>query len=105
VQIVVGHRDGIPIHIHDVADVVIGSELRTGAATENGTEVVLGTVFMLIGENSRTVSERVHAKMGESTRRFPRASSPRPSITAPTWSTRPSTRSRKISLRARCWSS
>ncbi len=70
-DIVVSHRDGQPIHIHDVADVVIGSELRTGAATENGKEVVLGTVFMLIGENSRTVSERVHAKMDEVNRTLP----------------------------------
>ena len=70
-DIVVSHRDGQPIHIHDVADVGLGSELRTGAATENGKEVVLGTVFMLIGENSRTVSERVHAKMEEVNRTLP----------------------------------
>lgn len=70
-SIVVSHRDGQPIHIHDVADVVLGSELRTGAATENGQEVVLGTVFMLMGENSRTVSERVHAKMTEINRTLP----------------------------------
>lgn len=70
-DIVVSHRDGQPIHIHDVADVGLGSELRTGAATENGQEVVLGTVFMLMGENSRTVSERVHAKLHEVNRTLP----------------------------------
>ena len=43
----------------------MGKELRTGAATENGEEVVLGTAFMLIGENSRTVSQRVAAKLEE----------------------------------------
>jgi cobalt-zinc-cadmium resistance protein CzcA len=64
-NIVVGNRGGIPIHMHDVADVFLGKELRNGGATKNGTEVVLGTVFMLIGENSRTVSERVHAKVAE----------------------------------------
>ena len=37
----------------DVAQVTIGSELRTGAATQNGHEVVLGTVLMRVGENSR----------------------------------------------------
>src|SRR3546814_16535130 len=44
------------IRIADVADVGMGEELRTGAATENGQEVVLGTVFMLAGENSRIVA-------------------------------------------------
>jgi cobalt-zinc-cadmium resistance protein CzcA len=70
-QIVVGNRDGIPIHMDDVADVFLGKELRNGGATKNGTEVVLGTVFMLIGENSRTVSERVHAKMTEINKSLP----------------------------------
>jgi cobalt-zinc-cadmium resistance protein CzcA len=70
-QIVVGNRDGIPIHMDDVADVFLGKELRNGGATKNGTEVVLGTVFMLIGENSRTVSERVHAKVAEINKTLP----------------------------------
>lgn len=48
----------MPIHIRDVATAGEGRELRTGAATENGREVVLGTTFMLIGENSRAVSRR-----------------------------------------------
>ncbi|MGQ3890170.1 efflux RND transporter permease subunit [Legionella sp. CNM-1927-20] len=55
--------EGIPIHIRDVAKVSLGKELRTGAATESGKEVVMGTVFMLMGENSRTVSERVANKL------------------------------------------
>ncbi|HEY5626165.1 MAG TPA: CusA/CzcA family heavy metal efflux RND transporter [Dehalococcoidia bacterium] len=50
---------GTPVRIGDVAAVVLGEELRSGAATANGTEVVLGTVFMLMGENSRTVASRV----------------------------------------------
>ena len=54
--IVLARRDGIPIRIGDVADVGEGPELRTGAATQNGEEVVLGTVFMLVGGNSRTVA-------------------------------------------------
>ncbi|MDY7574858.1 CusA/CzcA family heavy metal efflux RND transporter [Actimicrobium sp. CCI2.3] len=64
-NILVGSRQGIPVRIRDVAEVVIGKELRTGAATENGREVVLGTVFMLIGENSRTVSRAVASKLDE----------------------------------------
>ncbi|MDR1367738.1 MAG: CusA/CzcA family heavy metal efflux RND transporter, partial [Candidatus Accumulibacter sp.] len=56
-NVVVSNVGGVPIRIHDIGDVGIGRELRTGAATENGREVVLGTVFMLIGENSRSVAE------------------------------------------------
>jgi heavy metal efflux system protein len=62
-QIVVGQRTGVPIRVGDVASVAFGEELRTGAATENGREVVLGTVFMLIGENSRDVARRAAAKL------------------------------------------
>ena len=64
-KIVIGTHRGVPIHIHDVAQVQIAKELRTGAATKNGRETVLGTVFMLKGENSRTVSLRVAKKMEE----------------------------------------
>ncbi|TFH28903.1 MAG: CusA/CzcA family heavy metal efflux RND transporter, partial [Myxococcales bacterium] len=70
-QIVVGNHGGVPIYIRDVADVIVGKELRTGAATQNGEEVVLGTVFMLMGENSRTVSKRVHDKVAEINRTLP----------------------------------
>jgi cobalt-zinc-cadmium resistance protein CzcA len=55
--ITVASRDGVSIRLSDVADVQLGSELRTGAATQNGEEVVLGTVFMLVGENSRVVAQ------------------------------------------------
>ncbi len=51
-------RDGAPIYVRDIAEVALGKELRTGAATHNSQEVVMGTVFMLIGANSRTVSQR-----------------------------------------------
>ncbi|HSD11428.1 MAG TPA: CusA/CzcA family heavy metal efflux RND transporter, partial [Candidatus Binatia bacterium] len=64
-RIVVANREGVPIHLKDVADVFLGRELRTGAATEDGREVVLGTVFMLMGENSRAVAARVAEKMKE----------------------------------------
>ncbi len=55
--IIVANRNGVPVRVADVADVLIGEELRTGAATENGKEIVLGTVFMLAGENSREVAQ------------------------------------------------
>lgn len=70
-HIIIGSHKGIPIYIKDVAEVLLGKELRTGAATENGKEVVLGTVFMLMGENSRTVSRRVADKMVEINRTLP----------------------------------
>ncbi|MEX0707676.1 MAG: CusA/CzcA family heavy metal efflux RND transporter [Woeseia sp.] len=52
----VAHRGGVPIPLRDVAEIRLGSDLRSGAATRNGQEVVLGTVFMLMGENSRAVA-------------------------------------------------
>ncbi|KAF1005118.1 MAG: Cobalt-zinc-cadmium resistance protein CzcA [Pseudomonas fluorescens] len=64
-NIVITTTDGTPIRVRNVAQVDIGRELRTGAATENGREVVLGTVFMLIGENSRSVSQAVAKKLEE----------------------------------------
>jgi len=70
-DIVIRTEHGVPVRIKDVAEVLLGKELRTGAATENGKEVVLGTVFMLLGENSRTVSQRVAAKLKEVTRSLP----------------------------------
>ena len=69
--VILGNVAGVPIRIRDVGEVGYGRELRTGAATENGREVVLGTVFMLIGENSRTVSRAVDARMKEINRSLP----------------------------------
>jgi heavy metal efflux system protein len=64
-SIVLYTRGGLPLRIGDVADVAEGNELRTGAATRNGEEAVLGTAFMLIGENSRAVAKRVDEKIKE----------------------------------------
>jgi len=70
-KIVVATRDGLPLRVGDVAEVLEGSELRTGAATKDGKEVVLGTVFMLIGENSREVAQRSAAKLKEIDKTLP----------------------------------
>lgn len=70
-NIVISSSDGTPIRVRNVAQVEIGRELRTGAATENGREVVLGTVFMLIGENSRAVSQAVAKRLEEINRTLP----------------------------------
>jgi len=62
-NIVLDRREGVPIRVRDVATVAEGKELRTGAATQNGHEVVIGTAFMLFGANSREVSRAAAAKL------------------------------------------
>ena len=64
-NIIVTKRDELTIRVQDVAAVELGAPLRTGAATENGDEIVLGTAMMLMGENSRDVSYRVGEKLKE----------------------------------------
>ncbi len=54
-DVVVAARGGVPVRIGDIAQVRIGRDLRTGAGSEDGKEVVIGTALMRIGENSRTV--------------------------------------------------
>ncbi|MGS0891939.1 efflux RND transporter permease subunit [Burkholderia stagnalis] len=70
-NIVLTNVGGVPVRMKDVGQIDIGRELRTGAATSNGEEVVLGTVFMLMGENSRTVAKAVAAKMEDVNRTLP----------------------------------
>lgn len=70
-NIIIGYNEKVPVYIKDVAQVIEGKELRTGAGTENGREVVIGTVFMLMGENSRTVSEAVNHKMKDINKTLP----------------------------------
>ncbi|WP_417509177.1 efflux RND transporter permease subunit [Methylophaga sp.] len=64
-QVVVKQMTGTPIKIMDIADVAIGKTLRTGAATQNGQETIMGTAMMLIGENSREVAKRVAAELSK----------------------------------------
>ncbi|MDE2388026.1 MAG: CusA/CzcA family heavy metal efflux RND transporter [Betaproteobacteria bacterium] len=70
-NIILGSRQGTPIRVKDVADILIGKELRNGAATQNGKEVVMGTVHMLIGENSRIVAQAAAKKLEEINRNLP----------------------------------
>jgi len=70
-KIIVTSRGGVPILVGDVADVGFGKELRTGAATRDGEETVLGTAVMLLGGNSRAVSEAVAAKLKEVNKTLP----------------------------------
>jgi heavy metal efflux system protein len=71
-SVVIKSKHGTPIRVKDVAEVAIGSELRSGAATKDGNEVVLGTVFMLIGENSREVSSRVAERIASINETLPK---------------------------------
>jgi len=70
-KVIVAHRAGVPITVRDVAEVAYGKQLRTGAATRDGEETVLGTAVMLIGDNSRTVSKAVADKLAEINKTLP----------------------------------
>lgn len=61
--LVVRSVGGTTIRVEDVAVVATGSEIRIGAATQNGREVVLGTVLMRVGENSRDVASAIAARL------------------------------------------
>jgi heavy metal efflux system protein len=60
-----------PLLVKDLADVTYGSRFRTGAATIDGEETVIGTTMMLAGENSREVAERVKARLAEIQQKVP----------------------------------
>lgn len=64
-EAVVATRDGVPVTVRDVANVRVGGDLRTGAATANGEEVVIGTVLMITGGNSRTVAAAAAERLQE----------------------------------------
>ncbi|MFA6115612.1 MAG: CusA/CzcA family heavy metal efflux RND transporter [Sphingomonas sp.] len=60
---VIATRDGVPITLAQVAEARLGQGVRMGAGSENGREVITGTAIMRIGENSRTVSTGVDARL------------------------------------------
>lgn len=62
-NVIITEHDSVPVKLEDVASIGIGKELRSGAATQDGKETVLGTAMMLIGANSRTVSRDVANKL------------------------------------------
>ncbi len=68
---VITTRNGVPVAVRDVARVRIGGDLRTGAAGENGHEIVVGTVLMLTGENSRVVAKLAGQRLAEIARSLP----------------------------------
>ena len=70
-EVVVSTRGAVPVRVRDVASMDIGGEIRTGSASENGHEVVIGTALMLIGSNSRTVANAVDARLDQVRRTLP----------------------------------
>jgi cobalt-zinc-cadmium resistance protein CzcA len=70
-EVVITTRGAVPVRVRDVATLAIGGEIRTGSASENGREVVVGTALMLIGSNSRTVSTAVDARLDQVRRTLP----------------------------------
>ena len=71
-NVTVSNKNGYPIRVADVAIVSIGHDLRTGGATYNGEETVLGIAMMMMGENSRTVAKAVDAKVKEVQQSLPK---------------------------------
>ncbi|TCM69105.1 cobalt-zinc-cadmium resistance protein CzcA [Acinetobacter calcoaceticus] len=71
-NVTVANKNGFPVRIKDVATVSIGHDLRTGGATYNGEETVLGIVMMMMGENSRTVARKVDTKIQEIQKTLPK---------------------------------
>lgn len=68
---VVAMRQGKPVYLRDVAQVVWGAAPRQGAATRNGSETVIGIVMKLKGENTREVITRVKERMAEASKALP----------------------------------
>lgn len=101
---VIATRGGVPVRVQDVAAVRIGGELRTGAASMNGHEVVVGTALMLIGENSRTVAKAVGEKLQTIEKSLPVGVKVTPTLDRSSWSTRPSPRFSATCSKAPCWS-
>ena len=64
-NIVVANVDDVPVRVRDVATLELGEVMRSGAATQDGHEVVMSTVFMLIGANSREVAQGVAERLEE----------------------------------------
>ena len=70
-HIIVSKKDDLTIRVSDIADVKLGSPLRSGAATKDGEETVLGTAMMLMGENSQEIAKKVATKLQEINKTLP----------------------------------
>lgn len=70
-NVTVATKNGLPIRVADVASVSIGHDLRTGGATYNGQETVLGIAMMMMGENSKTIAKAIDEKVQEIQKSLP----------------------------------
>ena len=70
-EAVVATRAGTPVRVKDVGQVVIGGAVRTGSGSRMGSEAVISTVLMLVGENSRIVANRAADKLEEANQALP----------------------------------
>jgi len=70
-QVPLPGEHGQIVRLHQVAQVIEGKELRSGAATQNGHEVVMSTVFMLMGENSQQVAKDVGQRLTQINQSLP----------------------------------
>jgi cobalt-zinc-cadmium resistance protein CzcA len=70
-DVVVSTRGSVPVRVRDVADIMIGGEIRTGSASMNGRETVIGTALMLVGSNSRMVASAVDSRIVELRKTMP----------------------------------
>ncbi|WP_442768454.1 efflux RND transporter permease subunit [Acinetobacter bohemicus] len=71
-NVTISTKNGLPIRVSDVASVSIGHDLRTGGATYNGEETVLGTAMMMMGENSKSVAQAVDQKVQQIQQSLPK---------------------------------
>lgn len=71
-NVTISTKNGLPIRVSDVASVSIGHDLRTGGATYNGEETVLGTAMMMMGENSKAVAQAVDQKVQQIQQSLPK---------------------------------
>jgi Cu/Ag efflux pump CusA len=102
-NIVVAEREGVPIHVHEVAEVKEGPALRFGAVTRDGKEVALGIALARINENAKNVVDAVKQKLNLLARRCPPASRSIQFTTAPTSSRRHSRPRKARWSKARSW--
>ncbi|MCP8892303.1 efflux RND transporter permease subunit [Sphingomonas faeni] len=70
-EAVVATRNGVPVRVKDVGQVVIGGAVRTGSGSRMGSEAVISTVLMLVGDNSRIVATSVATKLTEINKALP----------------------------------
>ena len=71
-NVTISTKNGLPIRVSDVASVSIGHDLRTGGATYNGEETVLGTAMMMMGENSKSIAQAVDQKVQQIQQSLPK---------------------------------